>query len=223
MLDKKGIFILIAGANASGKSSVIKPKYVKGRIGLYANPDMLNDPDFPIAEKDILSDMGYKTLISKKADQFAIVCVDDWFQSARCRSEGIGTESNLVSGRDFRNFRKAKIFEMKTELYFVGVPLETAKGREEKRAANKEQAKIDHAEIERRYVKGLSNLQKHIDSGNIDLIKFYDNTLGKGEEELVFHMENGKTKFLNPEPILQWFKDARFLNPYIKLPAFLEE
>ena len=36
------------------RQNVIKPKHVKGRIKHYANPDKLNDPNFPVNENDIL-------------------------------------------------------------------------------------------------------------------------------------------------------------------------
>ena len=222
MTLKKGIFILIAGANASGKSSVIKSKYVKERIKHYANPDKLEDPEFPIAEKDIL---GFKARVMHdegNAARFAVACVDDWLESERHRKEGIATESNLVSTRDFRKFREAKAAGMRTELYFVGLPLETAIQREKIRAYRKEQKGIGADTVADRY-RGIFNIQKHINEGNIDLIKIYDNSRGVGEEELVFHMENGKTIFLNPEPILQWFKDAQALNPEIEIPPFLEK
>ena len=38
-MARSGTFVLIAGGNASGKSSVIKPKYIDGRIGHYLDPD----------------------------------------------------------------------------------------------------------------------------------------------------------------------------------------
>ena len=41
MAENKGLFILIAGANASGKSEIIKPKHILGRAQHYANPDIL--------------------------------------------------------------------------------------------------------------------------------------------------------------------------------------
>ena len=218
-IQEKGLFILLAGANASGKSTVIKPKYVEGRVKHYLDPDRL----LPIAEKDILSDKARKVYTPESPGRFAVACMGDWLASERIRNEGIATESNLVAKRDGDNFATAKKAGMRTELYFVGLPLETAKEREVIRVAERKQDKIDHNTLEQRYKNGLPKIQKHIDSGNIDLIKIYDNGRGIGEEKLVFHMENGITIFMNPEPILQWFQDAKSLNPNIKIPSFLEE
>ena len=131
MTQAKGLFILIAGANASGKSTVIKPKYIKGRVKHYADPDRikLDDPDFPITEEDILSPIAREMRDTGQASKFAVQCVDDWLKSERHRSEGIATESNLVSNRDSRKFLEAKKYGMRTELYFVGLPLESAQKR----------------------------------------------------------------------------------------------
>ena len=181
MLHEKGIFILLAGANASGKSTVIKDKHVKGRIKHYLDPDR-----FFVAEDEILSSKALK-FYREKSMKFSVQCVDDWLASELFRKEGIATESNLLTERDFENFEIAKNAGMRTELYFVGLPLETAKEREEIRAANGDQEKIELKKLIRRYKNGLSNIQKHIDSGNIDLIKIYDNSRGIGDETLVLH------------------------------------
>ena len=206
MTQSKGLFILIAGANASGKSTVIKPKYVKGRVKHYADPDRiaLDDHDFPITEKDILSEEAREALVANKPDKFAIKCVDDWLRSEHHRVAGIATESNLVSIRDFRKFREAKQHSMKTELYFVGLPLQTAKDRELKRVANGEQDKIDHEELQRRYKKGLHKIQEYMRSGNVDIIMIYDNSHAKGEEQLLVHIEDSKLVYVH-SGLPEWF------------------
>jgi predicted ABC-type ATPase len=141
--------------------------------------------------------------------KFPVQCVDDWLASEIFRSEGIATESNLVTNRDFEIFHEAKKCGMQTELYFVYVPLETAIRREQIRASQGIQNKIPEKTIENRYSKGLFNIQKHIDSGNIDIIMIYDNSRGKGEEQLLLHIKNGKTVYLHPELLEQeWFKSA---------------
>ena len=211
MQHNNGVFILIVGVNASGKSTVIKPKYVKGRIKHYVNPDKLNDPDFPIVDGDILTPEARKRYALGNMNRFAAQCVDDWLENETFRNEGIGTESNLVAKRDGILFRKAKEYGMQTELYFVGIPLETAIQREQIRADSEEQDRIGVDKVTSRY-RGLFNIQNHIDKGNIDVIKIYDNSRGKGEEYLILHIENGMTIFLHPEPP-DWFMDAN-----IKIP-----
>ena len=201
---EKGIFILIAGANASGKTTVIKPQYIEGRIKYYLDPDKLS----PIAESDILSTEALKYYKKNSPAKFAITCMEDWLASERIRSEGIATESNLVTKRDFKNFKKAKEAGMRTELYFVGIPLESALQREAIRASIGEQGKINEDVIVSRHASGIANIQNHIDSGNIDVIKIYDNSRGIGEEQLLLHIENGKTVYLHPKPP-QWFRYAK--------------
>jgi len=92
MSQKKGVFILVAGANASGKSTVIKPNYVIGRVKHYANPDIYDDPDFPVI-KDRMSPKAQNAYESGKPDRFAIQCINDWLLSPSFRNEGISTES----------------------------------------------------------------------------------------------------------------------------------
>ena len=204
MCTNNRIFILIAGANASGKSSIIKPKYVEGRVKRYIDPDRL----LPIAKEDILSDRAREVYKSESPDRFAVECMKDWLASERICNEGIATESNLVTKKhDFECFELAKKTGMHTELYFVYVPLETAIQREQIRANNKGQEKIPEQAIRIRHPKGLANIQKHIDSGNIDVIKIYDNSRGIGEEQLLLHIEDGMTVYLHLDPP-QWFRDA---------------
>ena len=211
MPEKEKTFILIAGANASGKSSVIKPKHVAGRVEYYFDPDRFeDDPDFShVTEKEILTSKALEYRERDLPSRFAIECIDNLFmpENKHIRNKGFATESNLVTSRDFEKFREAKEYGMKTELYFVYVPLETVIQRERIRAAKGEQKKIDLDRLIRRYDNGLSNIQPHIDSGNIDVIKIYDNSLGKGEEQLILHIEYGRTVYLHPEPP-EWFKDA---------------
>ncbi|MDR2861723.1 MAG: hypothetical protein LBV07_04170 [Syntrophobacterales bacterium] len=97
MDSSKGLFILIAGANASGKTTIIKPRYVAGRVKHYLDPDRL----LPVAESDILSPKARELYIQNRPDRFAVRCMRDWLTSPRIRDEGIATESNLVSNHDF--------------------------------------------------------------------------------------------------------------------------
>ena len=200
MSQEKGVFILIAGANASGKTTVIKPKYVEGRVKRYLDPDRL----FYVAEEDILSVEARKEYELKRPDRFAVECLKNWLASERIRSEGIATESNLVTKHDFKCFESAKKSGMRTELYFVYVPLEIAKEREEIRAINGKQRKISEKIIEQRHKNGLPNIKKHIESGYVDVVMIYDNSRGRGEEQLLLHIKNGKTVFRCPKPP-EWF------------------
>ena len=195
-----GVFILIAGANASGKTTVIKPKYVEGRVKRYLDPDRL----LPIAESDILSTEALECYKKNLPARFAVTCMEDWLDSERIRSEGIATESNLVTKRDFRNFKIAKEAGMRTELYFVGVSLETALQRKIIRADKGEQDKISDYVITTRHADGLVNIPKHIDSGNVDVIMIYDNSRCRGEEQLLLHVEDRETVFRHPTPP-EWF------------------
>ena len=212
MTPSKGIFILIAGGNASGKTTVIKPKYVDGRVKHYLDPDRL----LPIAESDILSSKTLEFYRKNIPARFAAECMKDWLASERICNEGIATESNLVTKKhDFDCFESAKKAGMRTELYFVGIPLETAIEREQLRAGEGKQKKIKTSDIARRY-NGLFNIQKHIDSGNVDVIKIYDKSRGSGEEYLLLHIEGGKTVYLHPEPP-QWFRDAGIVYAWVFL------
>ena len=217
-MTHSGIFILIAGANASGKSSVIKPKYIDGRIEHYLDPDrpelLIHDnlknrhpESFVLGDiKEILTEKSlaiFKRVMSQPENDllkgaFAIECMEDWLSSAIFRQEGIATESNLVTKHDRELFQTAKEHNMRTELYYVGLPVNTAKEREIQRVANGEQNKIDHVKLERRYHKALKiNIHKHINSGNIDLVTFYDNSRAKGQDVEVMHIENGKGTLQN--------------------------
>jgi predicted ABC-type ATPase len=220
MSQNKGLFILIAGANASGKSSVIRPKYIKGRAKYYVNPDKieLDDPDFPIAEEDILSPKAREALKEGNANRFAVLCVDDWLKSERHRNAGIATESNLVSGRDFRKFEEAKGHNISTELYFVYVPLSDAIRREKIRTANEEQDSIGEKRVKERY-RGLYRIKKHMTApeSKPDVLIIYDNSRGMGEEKLILHIEDGKTVYLHPEPPL-WLQETG-----IEIPPFREK
>ena len=195
MDSPKGIFILIAGANASGKTTVIRPKYVKGRVKHELDPDRLSSDIRPY----ILSEKARNEYGSNRPGRFAFCCMKDWLASEHIYHEGIATESNLVSHVDFDNFRMAKDNGMQTELYFVGVPLEIALQREQSRVDKDEQEKIPENTIRRRHGNGIRNIKEHIASGNIDVIKIYDNSRGKGEEQLILHIENGKTIYLHPD------------------------
>ena len=188
MDSSKDLFILIAGANASGKTTVIKPRYVEGRVKHYLDPDRL----LPVADVDILSPKAREMYVQNRPDRFAVRCMKDWLASPRIRSEGIATESNLVAYHDFNILKTAKTAGMKTELYFVGLPLETALLRESIRSKNDEQEKINMEDIIQRYQKGLPNIQKHIASGNVDVVMVYDNSRSRGEEQLLLHIGNGK-------------------------------
>jgi predicted ABC-type ATPase len=96
---------------------------------------------------------------------------------------------------------------MQTELYFVGISLDTALQREQIRADKGEQEKINEDDIIRRYVNGIANIKNHIESGNVDLIKVYDNSRSKGEEQLLLHIEKGDTIFYHPNPP-EWFRNT---------------
>jgi predicted ABC-type ATPase len=136
----------------------------------------------------------------------------DWLASQRIRDEGLATESNLVSNHDFNLLETAKTTGMKTELYFVGLPLETALLRESIRSDNNEQEKIKAEDIIQRYQKGLPNIQKHIESENVDVVMVYDNSRGRGEEQLLLHIGNGKPFFIHKD-LPEWFKEANVVTP----------
>ncbi|MDR2861725.1 MAG: hypothetical protein LBV07_04180 [Syntrophobacterales bacterium] len=208
-MDKsEGIFILSAGPNASGKSTVINPRYIDGRIKHRLDPDRL----LPIARNDILSQESLNFYERGQSEKFAVSCMKDWLMSERIRKEGIGTESNLVSYRDFQNFARAKQARMRTELYFVGLPLATAIQREQIRANRGGQEKIDESIISRRYANGISNIKNHLESGNVDVVMVYDNSRGRGEEQLLLHIENGKPFFIHQD-LPEWFKEAGLITP----------
>ena len=193
---------MIAGPNASGKTTVIKPKYVEGRVKRYLDPDRL----LSIAEGDILNPKARREYELNHPARFASLCIKDWLASERIRSEGFATESNLVSKHDFKTFRAAKAAGMQTELYFVGVPLEVAIQREQARVAGGEQKKIEIVYLMQRY-SGIFNIQSHIDYGDVDIVMIYDNSHGKGEEQLLLRVEGGKTIFRHPNPP-EWFRSA---------------
>jgi predicted ABC-type ATPase len=48
-----------------------------------------------------------------------------------------------------------------TELYFVGISLDTALQREQIRVDKGEQEKINEDDIKRRYVNGIANIKNH--------------------------------------------------------------
>ena len=87
MEQKSGIFILIAGPNASGKTTVIKPKYVEGRVKHYIDPDRV----LSIPRKDILSQIALKAYEMKSSPRLARSCMADWLASEQIRNEVIAT------------------------------------------------------------------------------------------------------------------------------------
>ena|GEM_PF-6353173 len=213
----ENVFILIGGANASGKSSIIKPKYVAGRVKYHFDPDRFeDDPNFaPITDSNILTLKALKYRERGLPDRFAIECIDNLLkpENEHIRREGFSTESNIVSDRDSRIFEKAKECGMRTEFIFVYVSQEASIQQEEIRADKGDQKRIGKTNVEKRY-RGLFNIHNLIDEGNIDVFKIYDNSHDKGNEQLVLHIENNKTFYLHHELLEQrWFKDAN-----IKLP-----
>ena len=81
------IFILIAGANASGKSSIIKPKYVDGRVKNYLDPDRYVDV---IQMYDNSRGIGEEQLllhIEKGRTVYLAPEPPRWFREAKIRAE----------------------------------------------------------------------------------------------------------------------------------------
>jgi len=142
---EKGVFILSAGANASGKTSIIKPKHIDERITHYLDPDR---PELLLPEslrdiepelivfgdvKEILTEgtfTAFREALLESASkftkgEFTTKCTKDWLNSAEFRQEGIATESTLSGAYNDRNsFAVAKSHDMRTELYYVYVPLD---------------------------------------------------------------------------------------------------
>jgi AAA15 family ATPase/GTPase len=83
MDSSKGLFVLIAGANASGKTTVIKPRYVEGRVKHYLDPDRL----LPVDEDDVLSPKARQFYMLNLPSKFAVICMEDWLASPRVRNE----------------------------------------------------------------------------------------------------------------------------------------
>ena len=124
MSADKGIFILLAGANGSGKSTVMQEKIDK-IVKHYANPD--KDPFNPrrpdLCQKVIENEHKWRI---ENPKSFEARCAKEnlaaWLIDPQIRTEGIGTESNLVSSKtDSKRFRLAKSYGMRTKMYFVGL------------------------------------------------------------------------------------------------------
>jgi predicted ABC-type ATPase len=229
MNTNKGLFVLLAGANGAGKSTIRERKIME-MVTHYANPDKdpFLDPSKPVLCQEVIN-KGQQWRINNPKS-FTARCgrenLKAWFADDQMRMEGLGTESNLVTtSTDSSRFDIAKSYGMRTELHFIGVPLAKAIEREkQRRNTSGAQPPIELKRIKENYRKGLINIQDHIDNNNIDLVMIYDNSRNPGEEEVVYHREIDKILLLNPEPILEWFKDAQEVNPeiIIKIPTFLD-
>jgi len=233
----KGFFIVNAGANASGKTSVIKPKHIDGRVTHYLDPDRpelllldslrgINPEILVLGDvKKILTESTlatFKEALPKSANKltkgrFTSECVADWLNSADFRNEGIAIESTLSgSSHDRDSFKLAKNHGMQVELYFVFVPLDKSLSQERKRVIDGEQDEIPETDIRRRHTRGIKNLPKHIESGNIDVVMIYDNSREKGKDVPILRIEDGRaTSYPEPHDWPQgmewppsWFKDA---------------
>ena len=114
----------------------------------------------------------------------------------------------MTRKRDGERFQKAKEAGMTTKLYYIGLSLEKCLERQKKRVLEKEDDPVDDCLVVDRYKRGLEKIREHMNSGNVDVLKIYDNSGRKGEERLLLHIERGVTLFRHPKPPA-WMDAAR--------------
>ena len=198
-----GVYILLAGPNAAGKTTVMKP-LVEAEIKHYADPDR----DFKGHDDlspELVRKIAERDMPPEKA---AVDVLREWFGNELIRKEGIATESNFATRkRDGERFRKAKEAGMTTKLYYIGLSFEKCLERQRKRALEKEDDLVDDYTVTERFERSLKKINDHMNSGNVDVLKIYDNSGARGEERLLLHVEHGETLFRDPEPP-EWLDNA---------------
>lgn len=198
-MDQK-VFILIAGVNGAGKTSLFHVDHSIGVAFDFCRSDMFRrlpriNPD------EILRDFGdwRDAADRREAGEIAVNQIKDCLSHGRSFSQ----ETTLCGLTVLRNIRTAKANGFKVGIIYVGLAsAEIAKARVRARV-EKGGHGVSDAQIEKRYSDSFRNLNKILPQ--CDGVLFYDNTV----ELQSFALYDGKELQLltDYEHIPEWFKN----------------